>query len=136
MGRHGLRLSPHKTLDNPLVYKIKVQTELVVKNTMIAINIDNRLDRFQNRIRYAFEYALSALGYSYLFVEHREQVGKNDVLILYGYTEPTSEELQQISSDYITIFIQCEPDLYDDSAYTAAKLKGNLRKVSLLSPPW
>ncbi|MGI6198973.1 MAG: hypothetical protein ACOYIS_07630, partial [Candidatus Cloacimonadaceae bacterium] len=101
---------------------------------MIAINIDNRLDRFQNRIRYAFEYALSALGYSYLFVEHREQVGKNDVLILYGYTEPTSEELQQISSDYITIFIQCEPDLYDDSAYTAAKLKGNLRKVSLLSP--
>lgn len=107
---------------------------MVVNNTMIAINIDNRLERFQNRIRYAFEYALSALGYSYLFVESKEQVGKNDVLILYGYTEPTSEELQRISGGYITIFIQCEPDLYDDTAYTAAKLKNNLRKVSLLSP--
>jgi len=105
-----------------------------VKNTMIAINIDNRLERFQSQIRYAFDYALSALGYSYLYVESREQVGKNDVLIMYGYTEPTSEELQQISTDYITIFIQCEPDLYDESAYSMAKLKSNLRKVNLLSP--
>lgn len=102
---------------------------------MISIYIDYKLQRFQSQIRYAFEYALSALGYNYLFVERLEQVSENDVLIMYGYTEPTGEELQAIARKYITIFIQSEPDLFDETAYTAAKLKSNLRKVNLLSPP-
>ena len=101
---------------------------------MISIYIDYKLQRFQSEIRYAFDYALSALGYSYLFVGSLENVGENDVLIMYGYTEPTREELQVISRKYITIFIQSEPDLFDPSAYTLAKLKDNLRKVKLLSP--
>ena len=105
-----------------------------MENTMISIYIDYKLQRFQSQIRYAFEYALSALGYNYLFVERLEQVSENDVLIMYGYTEPTSGELQAIARKYITIFIQSEPDLFDETAYTAAKLKSNLRKVNLLSP--
>ena len=105
----------------------------MVSQTMISIYIDYKLQRFQNEIRYAFEYAFGALGYNYQYVSGLDEVGANDILIMYGYTEPTLEELKVISRRYITIFIQCEPEIYDPAAYTAAKLKSNLRKVKLLS---
>lgn len=101
---------------------------------MISIFIDFHLQRYQREIKYAFSYIFSTLGYSYSFIADTAHLKNRDILLIYGYKEPTVDELKVLARYYTTIFIQCEPELYEPEAYTHEKLKNNLREVKLLSP--
>lgn len=100
---------------------------------MISIFIDYKLTRFQNEIKYAFSFIFQTLGYSFCFISDTGQLGENDILFIYGYTDPTVEELKSIARHYITIFIQSDPDLFDPKAYNVEKLHRSLKTIKLLS---
>jgi len=99
---------------------------------MIAIRIDYKLSRFQREIKYVFSFIFQTLGYGFRFVEESENLKQNDVFIIYGFTEPTIDELKALAKHYITIFIPCDPDLFDPKAYSADRLRRSLREVKLL----
>ncbi len=101
---------------------------------MISIFIDYKLTRFQHEIKYAFSYIFQTLGYSFCFIAETGQLKENDILFIYGYTDPTVEELKGIAQHYTTIFIQSDPDLFDPKAYNVEKLRRSLRTIKLLSP--
>jgi len=101
---------------------------------MISIYIDFKLQRYQREIKYAFSFVLSTLGYSHCFISDTGQLKENNILMIYGYSDPTNEELTAIARHYITIFIQSDPDLFDPHGYTPEKLRKNLKEVKLLSP--
>lgn len=100
---------------------------------MVSIFIDYKLTRFQREIKYAFSFVFQTLGYSHCFISDTGKLKENDILLIYGYTDPTAEELTVIAQHFITIFIQSDPDLFDPKAFTADKLRQCLREIKLLS---
>ncbi len=100
---------------------------------MISIFIDYKLTKFQHEIKHAFSFIFQTLGYSFCFIADTGKLKENDILFIYGYTDPTVEELKTVAQHYITIFIQADPDLYDPKAYNAEKLRNSIRMIKLLS---
>ncbi|HPX63605.1 MAG TPA: hypothetical protein PK187_05575 [Candidatus Syntrophosphaera thermopropionivorans] len=101
--------------------------------SMIYIFIDYKLEKFKNEINYTYGFIFQTLGYSFSFVSDIGELKEDDILFIYGYTDPTIEELVAIAQHFITIFIPCEPDLFDPKSMTMDKLKRNLKMVKLLS---
>jgi hypothetical protein len=101
---------------------------------MVSIFIDYKLARFQREIKYAFSFVFQTLGYSHCFISDTGKLKDNDILLIYGYTDPSAEDLKGIARRYITIFVLCDPDLYDPKAFNPDKLRKNLREIKLLSP--
>lgn len=111
-----------------------LKLDLVVnKHKMISIYIDYRLQRYLPEIKFAFKFVLSNLGYSHSFISDTAHLKDNDILMIYGYTEPTFEELSILARRYIAIFIQSDPELFDPQGYTPDKLKKSLKEIRLLS---
>ncbi|MDD4310362.1 MAG: hypothetical protein PHO32_08285, partial [Candidatus Cloacimonetes bacterium] len=100
---------------------------------MVSILIDVKLSRFQKEIKYVFGFVFQSLGYTYRFITEVEKLKPNDIFIIYAYTEPTVEELKVLAKHYITFFIPCDWELFDDKAYTADRLRRSLREIKLLS---
>jgi hypothetical protein len=103
------------------------------KNSMVSIFIDYKLARFQKEIKYIFSFVFQSLGYSFRFIADADKLKTNDIFLIYGFTEPTVEELKSLAKHYISFFIPCDPDLFDDKAYTADRIRRSLREVKLLS---
>ncbi len=103
------------------------------KSSMIAICIDYKLSRFQREIKHAFNHIFQSLGYGYRFITDAEKLKPNDIFLIYGFNEPTIEELSTLAKHYITFFIPCDADLYDPRAYSADRLRRSLREVKLIS---
>lgn len=101
---------------------------------MISIFIDYKLTRFQHEIKHALNFIFQTLGYGYCYIADTGQLKDNDILLIYGYTEPTSEELKSIARRYITIFIQSDPNLFDPKGFSLEKLRSSLKVIKLLSP--
>lgn len=100
---------------------------------MVSIVIDTKLSRFGREIKYSLGFIFQTLGYSHRFIDDVDNLKPNDILLIYGLTEPTVEELKTLASKYITIFIPCDPDFYDPKAYSADRLRRSLREVKLLT---
>lgn len=100
---------------------------------MISIFLDYKLERFRHEIKYAFSFIFQTLGYSFCFISDTGKLKDNDILFIYGYTDPTLEELKSIAQHYITIFIQSDPDLYEPKAYNPEKLRKSIKTIKLLS---
>lgn len=99
---------------------------------MIAIYIDYKLERFMNEIKYSFRYIFDNRGFAYRFVKNAQELKGKDIFIIYSVSEPEEEQLKSIAKHYITLFIICEPELYEKGAYNPEKLRRNLRDVKLL----
>lgn len=85
-----------------------------------------------NEIKYSFRYIFNNRGLAYRFVKSEQELKPKDIFIIYSMSEPEEENLKAIAKHYITIFILCEPELYEKGAYNPEKLRRNLRDVKLL----
>ena len=56
---------------------------------MISIVIDRKVSRWTKEIKYVFGFMFQTLGYNFRFLEELEELKANDILLIYGYTEPT-----------------------------------------------
>ncbi|KAF5036001.1 hypothetical protein DSECCO2_579640 [anaerobic digester metagenome] len=99
---------------------------------MISIYIDYKLQRFMNEIKYSFRYIFDNRGLAYRFVKSEQDLKPKDIFIIYSVSEPAEDHLKAIAKHYITIFIMCEPELYEKGAYSPDKLRKNMRDVKLL----
>lgn len=101
---------------------------------MISVLIDCKLDKYSRETRFAFDYIFGTLGLSHRFITDPSHLRQHDILLLYGLIEPTLDELQQLTKSYITIFIPCEPVLYDPKALPPDRLRRLLREVKIFTP--
>jgi len=102
--------------------------------SMISVLIDYKLDRYTREIKYTFDYIFETLGLSHRFISDPVHLRQHDILLLYGLLEPTIEELQTLTKQYITIFIPSDPKLYEASGYSPDQLRRVLRDVKLFTP--
>ena len=100
---------------------------------MISVLIDYKLDKYNREIRYTFDFIFDTLGLSHRFISDQSSLRQQDILLLYGLIEPTIDELQTLAKEYITIFIQSEPKLYDANGYSPEQLRRVLRDVKLFT---
>jgi len=99
---------------------------------MISIYIDYKLQRFMNEIKYSFRYIFDNRGLAYRFVKSEQELKPGEIFIIYSVSEPAEDQLKAIARHYVTIFIMCEPELYEKGAYSPDKLRRNLHDVKLL----
>jgi hypothetical protein len=100
---------------------------------MISVLIDYKLDKYTREIKYTFDYIFDTLGLAHRFITDPAHLRQHDILLLYGLIEPTIKELQAITREYITIFIQSDPKLFQPQGYPPDQLRRVLREVKMFS---
>jgi hypothetical protein len=85
-----------------------------------------------NEIKYSFRYIFDNRGLAYRFVKSEQELKPGEIFIIYSVSEPAEAQLKAIARHYVTIFIMCEPELYEKGAYSPDKLRRNLHDVKLL----
>jgi hypothetical protein len=98
---------------------------------MITVNIDPQLEKFDNEIRYSFDFLFQTLGYSYRFIPDTSQVGPRDILVLYRMMHPSTEELRSYAKNNITIYLPAEPFLFQKGELSPEQIRTLLQEVKL-----
>lgn len=98
---------------------------------MIAIYIDNVLEKFQNEIKFAIDFIFRTLGYQYKLISKIEEIQSNDVLIYYGLIEPSSKEAFILAMDKIFFFIPCNLDFFQPGSISRQQFAERIREIKL-----
>ena len=92
---------------------------------MIAIYVDNKLKRFDNKIKFTFDFIFNTLGYEFKYIHKLDQLQQNDILFYYGLIEPTIKEAYILAMDKILFFIPVLPELLQSNKLSPGKIKEN-----------
>ncbi len=98
---------------------------------MIAIYVDSKLKRFENKIKYAFDFIFNTLGYEFKYIHKLDQLQKNDILFYYGLIEPTIKEAYILAMDKTLFYIPVFSDLLQPNKLTPEKIKKKTEIIKL-----
>ncbi len=98
---------------------------------MIAIYVDSKLKRFENKIKFTFDFIFNTLGYEFKYIHKLDQLQQNDVLFYYGLIEPTVKEAYILAMDKILFFIPALHELLHPNKLTPEKLKNKTKIIKL-----
>ncbi len=98
---------------------------------MIAIYVDSKLKRFENKIKFTFDFIFNTLGYEFKYIHKLDQLQQNDILFYYGLIEPTIKEAYILAMDKILFYIPVLPELLQPDKLTPAKIKENTEIIKL-----
>jgi hypothetical protein len=98
---------------------------------MIAIYVDSKLKRFENKIKFTFDFIFNTLGYEFKYIHKLDQLQQNDILFYYGLIEPTIKEAYILAMEKILFFIPVLPDLLQSNKLTPEKIKKNTEIIKL-----
>ena len=89
---------------------------------MIAVYIDNALERYSHEIKYTFDFIFSTLGYEFKYINRINQLLDNDILVFYGLIEPNLKEAYILAMRKVMLYIPCDQELL---------IPGSLKKKEL-----
>jgi len=72
---------------------------------MIAIYIDNNLNKFRREIEFTVDFIFRTLGMEYKYIHKLHELKSNDLLILYSFIRPNLKEAYVLAIHKILIFI-------------------------------
>ena len=98
---------------------------------MIAIYVDSKLKRFENKIKFTFDFMFNTLGYEFKYIHKLDQLQQNDILFYYGLIEPTIEEAYILAMDRILFYIPVLSELLQPEKLTLEKIKENTEIIKL-----
>jgi len=98
---------------------------------MIAIYVDSKLKRYENKIKFAFDFIFNTLGYEFKYIHKIDQLQKNDILFYYGLIEPSIKEAYILAMDKILFYIPICADLFQQKALTLEKIKKKTEIINL-----
>jgi len=78
---------------------------------MIAVYIDNTLEKFSHEIKYSFDFIFKTLGYEFKYINRLEQLLEKDILVFYGLVEPNLKEAYILAMRKALVFIPCDQEL-------------------------
>ncbi|MCK4655302.1 MAG: hypothetical protein KAU01_12745 [Candidatus Cloacimonetes bacterium] len=99
---------------------------------MIAVYIDNDLNKFRNEIQYTFNFIFNTLGYEFKFIKRLDQLLENDILFFYGLIEPTIKEAYILALNKIIFFIPADVDLLQLGMLKKEKIKEYTHELKLI----
>lgn len=97
---------------------------------MIAIYIDINILKYEEKIKYAFDFVFRTLGYEYKYIKTSSDILSNDILIYYGTIHPTLQEAYELVFRKIFFYIPFESEMYDFEDLSPAKLRNNIVELS------
>jgi len=98
---------------------------------MIAIYVDSKLKRFENKIKFSFDFIFNTLGYEFKYIHKLDQLQKNDILFYYGLIEPTVKEAYILAMGKILFYIPVLHELLHPKKLTPEKLKSKTKIIKL-----
>ena len=98
---------------------------------MVAIYVDSKLKRFENKIKFTFDFIFNTLGYEFKYIHKLDQLQKNDILFYYGLIEPTVKEAYILAMDKILFYIPVLHELLHPNKLTPEKLKSKTKIIKL-----
>jgi len=100
---------------------------------MIAVYIDNKVEKYYEEIYYTLDFVFKTLGYEFKCITKLDQLNENDILFYYGLIEPNIREAHILAFDKIMFYIPIEIILYSTGTDTE-QLKSMLRSINLPEP--
>jgi len=98
---------------------------------MIAIYVDSKLKRFENKIKFTFNFIFNTLGFEFKYIHKLDQLKQNDLLFYYGLIEPSVKEAYILAMDKIIFYIPVFPDLLHTSKLTPQRMKEKTQILKL-----
>ena len=98
---------------------------------MIAIYVDSKLKRFENKIKFTFDFIFNTLGYEFKYIHKLDQLQQNDILFYYGLIEPSIKEAYILAMEKILFFIPVLSELLQSNKLTPGKIKENTEIIKL-----
>lgn len=90
---------------------------------MIAVYIDNTLEKLNSEIRYSVDFIFKTLGYEFKYISRIEQLLHRDILLLYGNLEPSLTEAYYLVMHKIMLYIPCDQELFISGSLQGRDLK-------------
>ncbi|MCF7859284.1 MAG: hypothetical protein K9N07_08170 [Candidatus Cloacimonetes bacterium] len=85
---------------------------------MIAIYVDRNLKKFEDKIKFTFDFIFNTLGYEYNYVHSLDQIKRNDIIFFYSLIEPTIKEAYILALNKILFYIPVFPELLQSGKMT------------------
>ncbi len=99
---------------------------------MIAVYIDNKIEKYYEEIYYTLDFIFQTLGYEYKCITKLDQLNDNDILFYYGLIEPNEREAHILAFNKILFYVPVEITLYSVQNFEIEKLKNLLKNISLV----
>ena len=99
---------------------------------MIAIYIDKSINKFQNEIKYTFDFMFKTLGYEYKYIKRLDQLLENDILFFYGLIEPNDKEAYVLAFHKIMFYIPVESVLMQPGFLKKEQIQEYVREIKYL----
>jgi len=99
---------------------------------MIAIYIDKKTVRFEQEIKYTFDFIFRTLGYQYKFIRSIDDARENDIIFFYGLIEPTESEILIVAHNRAMFFIPAEPDLLQPGLLKKEQIEERIKEAKYL----
>ncbi|MFC1887393.1 hypothetical protein ACFLYK_01140 [Candidatus Cloacimonadota bacterium] len=78
---------------------------------MITVFIDKKLKKFQEEIRYTFNFIFHTAGFEYKYIQDLSEADPSDIIFVYGLIPPIESDIEDLAHDRAMFFIPSEPDL-------------------------
>jgi hypothetical protein len=101
---------------------------------VIAIFIDHKLQRYENQIKFAFNFIFRTLGYEYKFASNQKEIGKHDIVFYYAETELSDKGKLQLGKDRLLCFIPCFKELLIPGKIPKTKLREYTQQINIGDP--
>ena len=100
---------------------------------MIAVYIDNNVEKYYEEIYYTIDFVFKTLGYEFKCITKLDQLNENDILFYYGLIEPNEKEALILAYDKIMFYIPVEIILFSTGT-DKEQLKSMLKTIDLPRP--
>lgn len=90
---------------------------------MISVYIDKKIRKYEQKIKYAFDFIFQTLGFEYKYIKTAGEILSNDTLIYYGVIHPSVEEAYELVFRKIMFYFPFESELYDYPELSPTKLR-------------
>jgi hypothetical protein len=101
---------------------------------MIAVYIDNTLEKFSHEIKYSFDFIFKTLGYEFKYINRLEELLDKDILVFYGLVEPNLKEAYILAMRKAIIFVPCDQELFIPGSIKKKELNTWRKELTLHKP--
>ncbi len=100
---------------------------------MIAVYIDDKLDKHFDKVKTTFDFVFKTLGYEYRFIKSISNLKKQEILLFYSDFKVDEREVESVVFDGIFIQVNLEEIFWELAGYGFKYMRSCVRKKNFFS---
>ena len=101
---------------------------------MIAVYIDNELDRHYENVTIAVDFVFKTLGYEYRYINSIEELMPNDILLFYADLEISPQDAEYVAYDQVLVKVRMEKEFWKIGFWGFQTIVSSIKKIKIVVP--